>query len=220
MSVSYNTPYMPELRYPLTLSFNGGYTSMLFLRLDQAFELLQACKNQKETLVVRYFMFNGLSPMELANARIEHLDPKECELFMPRRHWKNNQVTDIDQETVKLQIIYSGQRKKGPLIRNELLKCHYNPKSLWLMVKRIAKRTTIPSKEQVCPLILKRTFARIFLKTDGNTVLDLQGAFSHRHISSTQHYARYVLDDVKVAKRRMMEKIKHEEAKSARLVSR
>ena len=192
---------------------------MLFLRLDQALELLRTCRNLKETLAVRYFMFNGLSPMELSNGRIEHLDPVNCELFLPRRHWKNNQITDIDTETVGLQIIYSGARKKGPLLVSRKTKGHYTSRGLWDLVKRIAARTNIANKEKITPLILKRTFAREYLMTEGNTVLELQGAFSHKHLWSTAHYLRFVLDDVKAGKKRMMEKIESETAKSLRLVS-
>lgn len=191
---------------------------MLFLRLDQALELLRACKNLRETLVIRYMMYNGLSNMEVANARIEHLDPVECHLFLPRRHWKDNQITDIDPETVKLQIMYTGSRKKGPLIRRRD-GAHVTRMWLWQIVKNVAQRTAIPDAQAICPLILKRTFARIFLRTPGNTLLGLQKAFSHFHIWSTGHYLRCVLDDLKEEKIRMMERIRDAKTKSTRLVS-
>ena len=164
-------------------------------------------------------MFNGLSPMELAAARIEHLDPVAHELFLPKRHWKKNCVTDIDPETVKLQIIYSGNRKKGPLLISRQTRGHFTRDGLWRLVKRVALRTSIPSAEKVCPLILKRTFARIFLKTPGNTVAALQKAFSHKHLWSTAHYLKFLLDDVHHEKSRMMRRIEDAKTKSARLVS-
>lgn len=208
---------------------------MLFLRLDQALELLRAChkidprlKNPKlrkqlilkRKLAVRYFMYNGLSPMELANARIEHLDPVNRELFLPRRHWKDNQVTDIDPETVRLQIMYSGNRKKGPLLISRKTQGHFARNGLWDLIKRIAAQTNILGKQQINPLILKRTFARIFLKTPGNTVAALQKAFSHKHLWSTAHYLRFVLDDVRREKGEMMKRVEHAKTKQSRLVSR
>lgn len=184
-----------------------GKTGILYLRQDQAFQLLEACRNLKETLAIRYFMFNGLSPMELSRARIEHLDPVDRILYLPKRHWKKNETADIDSETVKLQIIYSGDRKKGPLLRSRRTGGHLTKWALYALVKRVALRTLIPGKEFICPLILKRTFGRLFLQTTGNTVLGLQRAFSHKHIWSTGHYLKYVLDDVKIEKGRMMDRL-------------
>ena len=191
---------------------------MLFLSLDQALELEKAAKNMKERLVIRYMIFNGLSPMEISAARIEDLNPKTRILFMPRRHWKNNETTDIDPETMRLQIIYSGARKKGPLIRSNR-GGHYERRGLWTLVKSVARRTTIPDKQKVCPLILKRTFARIYLKTPGNTIAALQRAFGHKHLWSTARYLRFVLEDVRLEKARMMERIEHAKTEQPRLVS-
>ena len=173
----------------------------------------------KERLVIRYMVFNGLSPMEVSGARIEHLDPVECTLFMPRRHWKNNETTDIDPETVRLQIIYSGARKRGPLVRSKT-GGHYVRQTLWRIVKAVALRTSIPGKEAISPLILKRTFARVFLRTPGNTLAALQRAFSHKHLASTAHYLRFVLNDVRREKAKMMERVERAKTERPRLVSR
>jgi len=174
---------------------------MLFLRLDQAKQLLKAAKNLRERLIIRYFLYNGLSPMELSNARIEHLDPVNCTLFLPHRHWKHKCLADIDDDTVRVQIVYSGERIEGPLILSRLHK-HLKPISLWLIVKNIAKRTSIPGKEQISPIVLKRTFAREWLLS-GGTVGTLQKQFSHKHLWSTAHYLRFVMEDVKPNHRRM-----------------
>jgi integrase len=195
---------------------------MLYLRLDQAQELLRACEVcmykkvdaktrqkliLKQKLAIRYFMFNGLSPMELSQARIENLDPVTCELFLPRRHWKNNCVADIDAETVRLQILYSGDRKKGPLLVSRKTGGHYARTGLTDLVKRIAERTNIVGKELVSPLILKRTYAKFYLRTPGNTIGGLQKSFSHKHLWSTAHYLRFVMEDVQEEKQRMMERL-------------
>ena len=181
---------------------------MLFIRLDQALELERAAKDLKERLVIRYMVFNGLSRSELAAARIEHLDPVECTLFLPRRHWKRNCITDIDPETVRLQAVYSGARKKGPLIRSRL-GGHFSGDGLWRLVKRVAQRTTIPGAEKISPLVLKRTFAREWLLAQG-TVGSLQKQLGHKHLWSTAHYLRFVLEDVRRNHRRLMERVKHE----------
>ena len=139
---------------------------MLFLRLDQALQFERSAQTLKERLVIRYCQFNGLSPMEISCARIEHLDPVERLLFLPRRHWKKNCITTIDGETVRLQIIYSGARKKGPLIRAHH-GGHLTRFGVWHIVKRVAQRTSIPNAERICPLILKRTFAREYMGPEG-----------------------------------------------------
>lgn len=190
---------------------------MLFLRLDQGLKLLRAADNMRERLVIRYMLFNGLSPMEISGARIEHLDPIECTLFLPRRHWKRNCMTDIDPETLRLQIIYSDNRKKGPLIRSRA-GGHLSRLSMWLIVKKVAARTNIPNKEKISPLILKRTFAREYLLTPGNTVGTLQKQFSHRHLWSTAHYLRFLQEDVRRNHRRMMRRIEKEPNELPRLV--
>lgn len=178
--------------------------------MDQALELLRAAKNMKERLVIRYMLFNGLSPMEISSARIEHLDPIENTLFLPRRHWKTNCVADIDPETVKLQILYSEDRREGPLIRSQR-GGHYSLKGIWGLVKRVAQRTNLPNKELISPIILKRTFAREWLQGQG-TLGTLQKQLGHKHLWSTAHYLRYVLEDVRLNHARFMRRIRSERA--------
>lgn len=179
---------------------------MLFLRLDQALQLERSAYTLKERLVVRYPTFNGLSPMEIAAARIEHLDPVECLLFLPRRHWKRNCVVDIDRETVRLQIVYSGARKKGPLIRSKF-GGHLSRNGVWWIVKTVARRTSIPNAEKISPLVLKRTFAREWLRCGGN-VGTLKQQFSHLHLEATARYLRFLGDDVRRNHDRLMRRVK------------
>lgn len=176
---------------------------MLFLRLDQTKEFLEAAKTLREKLVSRYFLLNGLAPMELSMSRIEYLDPVECTLFLPKRHWKRNCLAHIDPETVKLQIMYSGDRTEGPLIRTYGVKAPHRT-TFNVIVKRIATRTTIARKEAICPLVLKRTFGRLWIKNTGN-VCTLQKQFSHKHLWSTAHYLRFVMEDVASDHKRMMD---------------
>jgi len=178
---------------------------MLFLRLDQALELLDAAETVRERLVIRYLVFNGLCPMELANARIEHLDPVECTLFLPKRHWKRNCIADIDSETVRLQIMYSGDRTEGPLIRARAEKPPHRT-SMNVIVKRVAHRTKIANNHGISPLVLKRTFAREWLLSHGS-VATLQKQFSHKHLWSTAHYLRFVLKDVREDHGRFMKHV-------------
>ena len=191
---------------------------MLFLRLDQALELEQAAVDLKERLVIRYMVYNGLCPMEIAGARIEHLDPVECTLFLPRRHWKRNCIADIDPETVRLQAIYSGSRKKGPLIRSQK-HGHFCTAGIYQVVKRVARRTTIPNAGKISPRILKRTFAREWLLSQG-TVGSLQKQLGHKHLWSTAHYLKFLLDDVRRNHVRLMRRVQDgKKTERARLVS-
>ncbi len=181
---------------------------MLVLREDQARELLEVAKTMREQLLMRYFLLNGLAPTELSLARLEGLDPVECTLFLPKRHWKKNCVTDIDAGTVRLQIIYAGDRTTGPLImgRQGGLKYH----QMWDIVKQVAMRTMIPGKEKISAVVLKRTFAKIWLtsgsKKNGGNLGSLQKQFSHRWLSSTAHYLRFFMDDVRPDHLNMIER--------------
>jgi len=191
---------------------------MLFLRLDQAIEMVDTTRNLKERLVLRYCVFNGLSPMEISAARIEHLDPVECTLYLPRRHYKRNCVCAIDPETVRLQILYSESRKKGPLIRSQK-GGHMTRFGIWHLVKSVARRTSIPNAEKISPRTLKRTFGREWLRSGGN-IGSLQKQFSHKHLWSTAHYLRFNLEDVEQNHAKLMRRVKHEERlQRPRLVS-
>ena len=213
---------------------------MLFLRLDQALQLERSARSLKERLVIRYELYNGLSRQEVIQGRIEHLDPVECLLFLLKRHWKHNCMCHIDPETVRLQIIYSDGRKKGPLIRSDE-GGHCSTVGLHRLVKRVAERTDIPDKERISQLVLKRTFAREWLRphkigrikcprcgyelnvdveVPGGTVGSLQKQLSHKHLWSTAHYLRFVMEDVEHDHDRLMEKVKDgQEAECLRLVS-
>jgi len=191
---------------------------MLFLRLDQALELEKAAKNLKERLVIRYALYNGLSSGEIAAARIEYLDPVECTLFLPRRHWKRNCICSIDPETVQLQAVYCENRKAGPLIRSQK-GGHFTRAGIYYLVKRVAATTRIPDARSISAWTLKRTFAREWLLA-GGSVSSLQKQFSHKHLWSTAHYLRFVLEDVRRNHARLMERVKHEQASERpRLVS-
>jgi integrase len=190
---------------------------MLFLRLDQALQLERVARDLRERLVIRYELFNGLSRQEVRQARIEHLDPVECVLFLPKRHWKRNCVCHIDPETARLQIVYSDGRKKGPLIRSDV-GGHCSAVCLHRIVKRVAARTDIPEKERISQLVLKRTFAREWLLA-GGTIGSLQKQFSHRWLWSTAMYLRFIMDDVKQDHAQLMRRVEvGQETESVRLV--
>jgi len=191
---------------------------MLFLRLDLALELEKAARNLKERLVVRYALWNGLSSGEIAAGRIEYLDPVECTLFLPWRHWKRNCIASVDPETVRLQAIYSGARKAGPLLRSQK-GGHFRRQSICLIVKRVAATTRIPDARSISPRTLKRTFAREWLMA-GGTLGSLQKQLGHKHLWSTAHYLRFVLEDVRRNHARLMERVSHgQENEQPRLVS-
>jgi integrase len=154
-------------------------------------------------------MLNGMAPKELSLARVEGLDPVNCTLFLPKRHWKKNCLTDIDAQTVRLQIIYSGDRTTGPLLTGRLSD-GLRYQRLYEIVKEIAARTNIAGKEKISPIILKRTFAKIWLRSgsrkDGGNLGSLQKQFSHKHLWSTAHYLRFFMDDVKEDHLHMIER--------------
>lgn len=179
---------------------------MDFLSIPQVWELHDAAINLKETLVIRYAVFNGLCPMEIAGACREHLYPEDHILVLPKRHWKTNCVTTIDTETIRLQLLYSGPRETGPLILNPHGR-HLSRQGVWYIVKQVARRTSIPNYWMLSPRVLKYTFARMWLLTPGNTIGTLQRAFSHKHLSSTAHYLKFILPDVRREKHKLMEHV-------------
>jgi len=191
---------------------------MLFLRLDQALAVEKAARNLKERLAVRYPLYNGLSSGETGDGRIEFLDPVERILFLPWRHWKRNCLCKIEAETVKLQAIYSGARKVGPLLRSNK-GGHFSREGIYYVVNRVALRTSIPGREGISPRTLKRTFCREWLRTPGNTLAGLQKQLGHKHLWSTAHYLPYVLEDVEIEQDRMMERLRLAQAEQPRLVS-
>jgi len=191
---------------------------MLFLRLDQALAVEKAARNLKERLAVRYPLYNGLSSGETGDGRIEFLDPVERILFLPWRHWKRNCLCKIEAETVKLQAIYSGARKVGPLLRSNK-GGHFSREGIYYVVNRVALRTSIPGREGISPRTLKRTFCREWLRTPGNTLAGLQKQLGHKHLWSTAHYLPYVLEDVEIEQDRMMERIMLGQTERPRLVS-
>jgi hypothetical protein len=67
-------------------------------------------------------------------------------------------------------------------------------------------------KEAISPLILKRTFAREWLLS-GGCLGTLQKQFSHKHLWSTAHYLRFVMEDVKPDHARMLTHAYEEGAK-------
>jgi len=191
---------------------------MLFLRLDQALELEKAADNLKKRLAVRYAQFNGLSSGEIAAGRVEYMDPVECTLFLPWRHWKRNCLCSIDSETVKLQAIYSEGRKAGPLLRSNK-GGHLDRVAVYYIIKRVAAKTRIPGREGISPRTLKRTFAREWLLA-GGSLGSLQKQLGHKHLWSTAHYLRFILEDVQRNHARLMERVKVEQASERpRLVS-
>jgi hypothetical protein len=210
----YKSAELDKLTAQCTETCEENNTTLLFLRLDQARELLRAARTLREKLVIRYFLLNGLAPTELSLARLEGLDPVNCTLFLPKRHWKRNCLADIDAGTVHLQLSYAGNRVDGPLIRGRADKrrakgsgLHYN----WLnrIVHKVADRTCIAGKERVSPIVLKRTFAREWLLSGGG-VGTLQKQFSHKHLWSTAHYLRFVMEDVKPEHTRMVGRVLEE----------
>jgi len=114
---------------------------------------------------------------------------------------------NIDAGTVHLQLLYAGNRVDGPLIRGRQGSLKFN----WLnrIVHKVADRTLIAGKEKVSPIVLKRTFAREWLLSGGG-VGTLQKQFSHKHLWSTAHYLRFIMEDVKPEHMRMVGKILEE----------
>lgn len=199
---------------------------MLFLSIDCARELERATVDLKERLTIRYLLYNGLAPGELSRGRLEHLDAAEHVLFMPRRHWKRNCICNIDAETISLQAVYSEGRRKGPLLVSGK-GGHFTPGGIYKVVNRVAARTDISDKNRISPIVLKRTFAREWLRprlvksilcprcghqidVDFQVVVgslgSLQKQFSHKHLKNTAHYTRFVLEDVEPDHLRLMQK--------------
>jgi site-specific recombinase XerD len=105
--------------------------------------------------------------------------------------------------------MYAGDRAEGFLLTG---RCTEGLKyqRFWEIVKAVAMRTNIAGKEKISPIVLKRTFAKIWLKSgrkkDGGNLGSLQKQFSHKHLWSTAHYLRFFMDDVKEDHLNMLER--------------
>lgn len=138
---------------------------------------------------------------EIADARIEHVDPVSGWIYIPHGHMSGPRYSSIDNETVRLLAEYVGSRRKGPLLTKE----NGTPLTRWIVyyaVRKAGERSGILKAKPISPLVLKHTFATTWLRRKGN-IRYLQKQLGHVCLKSTAYYLDWTLEDVKSEHKRL-----------------
>ena len=199
---------------------------MIYLRWDEALRVEEAAESLRDRLIIRLCMYVGMRAHEVAEARIEHVDPVNGWIYVPHGHTSGPRISVIDRETLKLLAIYVGSRKKGPLLlRNGGLPISRD--TAYRAVRKAGERSGINKSKPIGPLVLKHTFSTTWLrgapktkilecpmcgaksvvdiKTPGNIRL-LQKQLGHQKLESTAHYLDWIPDEVKSEHERLFER--------------
>lgn len=197
---------------------------MLLIRMDEAINIIDGAKTLRDKLVIRYLLFVGLEPREIGEACIEHIDFVEGTLYIPSRHWHKDGYPCVDQETLHLTAKYAGSQTQGPLIRGAH-GGHLKRMQIWRIVRDAAVRAGVRCAHKIHPRTLKYIFATTWLKPKPvpflvrcpccdrvfqifiplpGSVGTLQKQLSHKHLSSTAHYLKFIMDDVRPEYDRLM----------------
>lgn len=177
---------------------------MLFLRMDEAQRIIKAATKLRDKIIIRLALFSGIQRREIAEARIEHIDPIEQVIWLPKRHWNKDGYACLDTETLTLLTQYVGTRTRGPLFKGRT-HGHLNVVRVWQIVKTAALQANVRLAEQCGPRVLRHTFATTWLKNKGNIVL-LQKQLGHKHLRSTACYLDFVMTDVRPEYNRIIRK--------------
>jgi len=168
---------------------------MIILRWDEAKTVEAAAGSLRNRVVVRLCLYAGLRAHEVADARIEHIDPVNGWIYIPHGHNNGPRFVAIDSQTVTLLSSYVGPRKKGPLIT------HANGErigrwSVYYIVRSTGEKSLIRKGKPIGPVMLRHTFATTWLRRKGNIRL-LQQQLGHKQIRSTGYYLDFLPEEVK-----------------------
>lgn len=176
---------------------------MLYLMWDEA-KTVEGCANSlRSRLIVRLCLYTGMRAHEVADARIEDVDPVNGWIYIPHGHRSGPRYVAVDKETLRLLAVYVGSRKKGPLLVREdgrsisRFIVHY-------AIMRAGKRSGIQKPKRISPVMLRHTFATTWLKRKGNIRL-LQKQMGHSKLESTAYYLDWMPEEVKMEYEQLFE---------------
>jgi len=170
-------------------------TLMIYLSWDEAVRAEEFAETLLDRLIWRLPFRSGFRAHEVADARIEHIDPEQEWIYIPHGHRNGARYACVDKETLRLLVIYVGSRKKGPL----LIRYDMRPISrhiVYYSVTSTAEKACLVKAKRVGPLMLRHTFATTWLKRRGNIRL-LQKQLGHEKLESTAYYLDWMPEEVR-----------------------
>jgi integrase len=136
---------------------------MLYLTWEEAKTVEAMAQSLQHRVIIRLCLYSGMRAHEVADARIEDVDPVTGVIYIPHGHNNGPRNVVVDNETLRLLSVYVGPRKKGPLF----VKADRTPITRYIAyyaVMRAARRTWITKRKGISPLMLRHTFATTWLR--------------------------------------------------------
>ncbi len=176
---------------------------MIFLRWEEALKVEKAAESPRDRLIVRLCMYVGMRAHEVADMKIEHVDPVGGWVYIPHGHNSGPRYAAIDLTTLRLLAQYAGSRLRGPLLTQE----NGKPLTRWIVyyvIKKAGENSGIIKDKPIGPLVLRHTFATTWLHKKGN-IRHLQKQLGHAQLKSTAYYLDWIPDDVKTEHQKLFE---------------
>lgn len=168
---------------------------MLYLRWDEALKVEAAARSLRDRIVIRLPFRVGMRAHEVADSRVEHVDPVDELIYIPHGHRTGARFSCVDRGTLQLLTVYVGPRKKGPLFFTRR-GSQIDRRDVYEICRNAGQRAGIVKPTPVNPLMLKHTFATTWLQRHGNIRL-LQKQLGHVKLESTAHYLDWLPEEVK-----------------------
>ena len=193
-----NKPAIRENRH-----YNCWFRVAVLLRWEEALQVEKASRTLRDRLVIRLCLFVGMRGHEVADARVEHVDPVSGWIYIPWGHRAGPRYAAVDKDTLRLLAEYVDLRAEGPLVVREdgAAITRY---IVYHVVTRTAARAGVKKPKPVCPLLLRHCFATTWLRKGGNIRL-LQKQLGHKHLQSTAYYLDWLPDEIKAEHTRLFE---------------
>jgi len=179
---------------------------VIYLTWDEAKTVEAMAQSLQHRVIIRLCLYTGMRAHEVADARVEDVDPVNGWIYVPHGHNNGPRYVMVDKETLRLLATYVGSRKKGPLF----VKADGSPITRYIVyyaVMRAAKRSGIKKRKGISPLMLRHTFATTWLKRKGNIRL-LQKQMGHAKLESTAYYLDWMPEEIKTEYEHLFEEEK------------
>ena len=158
----------------------------------QLHNLLEYLKDEtlRNRALLSLAISNGLRINEISNILIEDLDMKDGDhiLWLLRKGYDSkDNYTILAPQTHSLLMEYAGNRERGYLFSSQKGE-GLATASISKLIKKILRGAGIDSKA-ITAHSMRHTFARLCLDA-GVNITQIMAALNHKHLSSTQVYAR------------------------------
>jgi len=170
------------------------YYDIQVLSTHEIHQLINACTNSKQKLIIQMLYETGMRISELGKLSLENIDLNLK--YITVLNSKNNVTRTIKFGSTLENAIHNYVRdfptlfsdtsfgkKLHPLIR-------LSPSRIGWNLKYIAKKTTI--RKKISPHILRHTFSVHYLNF-GGSIFQLQNILGHSHMMTTLNYLQYAI---------------------------